>query len=131
MRALLALFLLAAYATPEEAARTEDQARAGLERELAGLVPGEPSQCLPVTARRQLSSRGYGSTIVYRVGSGLKYRSDTTGGCERLAGRRDILVAQTPLSRPCAGDIATTVDPTSGFQTGSCSFGLFIPYRKP
>ena len=130
MRALALLLLLAACATPEEAARVEDQARAGLERELAGLTPGEPSQCLPVTARQQLSSRGYGSTIVYRVGSGLKYRSDTTGGCERLA-RNDILVTRTPLSRPCSGDIATTIDRQTGFQTGSCAFGPFVPYRRP
>lgn len=129
---LVLLSALAACATPaeqERAAAAESKAEAGLAAELAGLTPGEPSSCLPEPARRQLQSKEYGATIVYIASRDVKYRSDTSGGCGGV-GRDDILITQTPLARVCRGDIARTVDRTSGFTTGSCSFGDFVPYRR-
>lgn len=99
-----------------------------LAKELAGLVPGKPETCISQFPQKQ--SSGYGATILYRVNSGLVYRSDTVGGCEGIA-RGDILVTRTPSGQLCRGDIAQTFDQTSRFPTGSCSFGAFVPYRKP
>lgn len=131
--ALLALLLAGCTTSPREAERAvtaEARTQEALAAELAGLVPGEPTSCLPGPTRSQLASRGYGATIVYVASPTLKYRNDTTGGCERL-GRGDTLITRTPIGRVCRGDIATTVDRTSGFQTGSCAFGDFVPYRRP
>lgn len=102
--------------------------REKLAKELAGLVPGKPETCINQFPQKQ--SSGYGATILYRVNNGLVYRSDTAGGCEGIA-RGDILVTRTPSTQLCRGDIAQTFDQASRFPTGSCSFGDFIPYRKP
>ena len=99
-----------------------------LAKELAGLVPGKPESCISQFPQKQ--SSGYGATILYRVNSGLVYRSDTVGGCEGIA-RGDILVTRTPSGQLCRGDIAQTFDQASRSPTGSCSFGDFVPYRKP
>lgn len=128
-----AVVLSACAATPverERAAAVRSETQAALDKELAGLVPGEPTTCLPEPARTQLSSEVYGSTIVYRASRAVKYRSDTDGPCGRGNGN-DILVTRTPLSRVCRGDIVQTFDRTSRFPTGSCALGDFVPYRKP
>ena len=77
-----------------------------------------------------LSTRAYGPTLIYRQGSGLAYRNDTTGGCENAA-RGDILVSIEHEGRPCSGDIVRTVDPYQHFTTGSCALGQFVPFTKP
>lgn len=127
------LALSACAATPAErdrAAAVRSESQAALDKELAGLIPGEPSTCLPEPTRTQLSSKVYGSTVVYRRSRDVKYRSDTNGPCGRPGGD-DILVTSTPLSRVCRGDIVQTFDRTSRFPTGSCVLGDFVPYRKP
>lgn len=131
---LAVITLTSCAATPQEAERAGAAAAAtgaALDRELADLVPGQPTACLPQPARVQLSSRTYGPTIVYVVSRDLKYRTDTTGGCERAGVGRDILATQTSQTRSCRGDIARTVDPATGITTGSCAFGDFVPYRRP
>lgn len=135
MRITLALLLpLAACTTSpreaERAAASEAKAQAGLAAELAGLVPGKPTTCLPEPARTQLTSTGYGSTIVYRASRDVKYRNDMNGSCPGI-GRDDILVTRTPQTRSCSGDIVQLIDRASRFPTGSCAFGDFIPYRRP
>lgn len=132
--ALAALATLAACTTTpaqeERAAAAQADTEAALAVELAGLVPGEPSDCLPGPARTQMTSEGFGSTIVYRVSRDLKYRTEASG-CEGVGRRDDILITRTPVGRTCRGDIAQTVDRTTRFPTGSCSFGSFVPYRRP
>ncbi|WP_375403054.1 hypothetical protein [uncultured Sphingomonas sp.] len=130
---VLLLPLAACSTTPQEAeqaAAAELRTQEALAVELAGLVPGEPTACLPEPARVQVSSKGYGSTLVYRVSNSVKYRNDMNGSCPG-AGRDDILVTRTTQSRSCRGDIVQTIDRGSRFPTGACSFGDFIPYRRP
>jgi len=104
-------------------------AQAGLERELAGLVPGQPTLCLPNYGRSDL--KGYGGTLVYSVNRSLKYRNDTTGGCEGVGRNDDILFTRSNQGQLCAGDIAQTLDRGSRVYTGSCGLGRFVPYRRP
>lgn len=128
---LFAVALAGCAATPaqqERAAAMGVKAQDDLARELAGLTPGEPSTCLPEPVRQQLSSKAFGPTIVYAASSDMKYRNDTSGGCERAG--LDVLVSQTPTGRVCRGDILRTVDRVSGFQTGACTLGDFVPYRR-
>lgn len=135
MRKSLILVPLAALAAcAQTPAQTAAAAQAGaaaqveLDKQLAGLVPGKPQDCIDPRWSRQVKS--YGGTILYGDLGTTKYRSDTSGGCERI-GRGDVLVTRSYTGRLCRGDIARTIDPTSRFQTGSCSFAQFVPYRKP
>ena len=128
-RTLLPLTTLAAAIagctpTPAQQARIEQAAA------LRGLTPGKPTQCIGQYTTRQVNA--YGPTIVYTISPRLKFVSQTAGGCEGIGqrSRNDILVTRTTTGQLCSGDIAQTVDRTSGFFTGSCSFGAFVPYRK-
>lgn len=117
--------------TPQERLAAEQASAAaanGLQKELAGLTPGPSGACMPRFGNTQV--KAYGPTIVYVVSPRLKYRSDTAGGCERIA-RGDILITQSPLGQLCQGDIATTVDQGSRVFSGSCSFGPFVRYDRP
>lgn len=127
----LCLAAAACTQTPAETARgLQDEAatQARLDQRLAGLVPGEPLNCLPQFQRTQTS--GYGRTILYTVGRDLVYRNDTSGGCDGLS-RDDIIISRPLTSQTCQGDILRLVDRTIGTPTGSCSLGKFVPYRRP
>ena len=128
---LLALGVAACAETPRQAAQratAEERTRSALDRELAGLVPGAPQSCINDFERRE-SVTSYGDTLVYRSGA-TRYVTQTTG-CHGIGGNGDnILVTKTTSSQLCRGDIATTVDRTSRFTSGACSFGDFTPYRR-
>jgi len=95
----------------------------------AGLIPGEPIQCinerLPATQVEAVGSR-----LIYKVNRKLVYVNETAGGCEAVA-RGDALVTNSFGTRLCRGDTSRTVDLSTNATTGSCAFGLFIPYRAP
>ncbi|WP_293873024.1 MULTISPECIES: hypothetical protein [unclassified Sphingomonas] len=129
---LIAVALLAAACTqtPQERIATQEAnaaAAAKLGKQLAGLTPGPSTSCMPRFPTTQVQA--FGPTILYTVSRGLKYRSDTAGGCERV-GRGDILVTRSPTGQLCQGDIATTIDQTGRTFSGSCSFGPFVRYSK-
>lgn len=102
--------------------------QAKLDKALAGLTPGTPTSCIPITLPT-LNSRTYGRTILYSRGRNEVYRNDTAGGCE-AAGNGDILVSVEHEGRPCSGDIVRTVDPYTHITSGSCALGQFVPYRR-
>ena len=73
-----------------------------------------------------------GTPSCTRSVAALPIAADTTGGCSDLgSGGHNILVTRIYSSQLCQGDIATTIDNTSHFQNGSCSFGPFVRYAKP
>jgi hypothetical protein len=123
---LLAIALTGCAASAMPQAKPGDEAK--LAAELAGLTPQKPVSC--ISDYGPASIKAYGPTILYKVGRGLVYRTETGGGCEKI-GRGDVLVTQSLLGgRLCSGDIAQTYDRMSRVQTGSCSLGDFTPYRK-
>lgn len=131
--AIMAMAIAGCAPTPAERARMQQAAatdQADLAAALRGLTPDKPTQCIGQYPTRQVNA--YGPTIVYTISPRLKYVSQTAGGCEGIGqrSRGDILVTRTPTGQLCSGDIAQTVDRSSGFFTGSCSFGQFVPYRK-
>ena len=131
---IAATALAACTQTPAETARAQQDAaadQARLAKRLAGLVPGPPQTCVDQFQLRDAQLSSYGTTILYTLGSGIAYRSDTNG-CTGVGGNgRNILVTKTFSSQLCQGDIATTVDNSSRFPTGSCSFGPFVRYARP
>lgn len=104
-------------------------ARAALDRELAGLTPGQPQSCIEQSRVR--SSRGFGDTIVYQGLGRDRYVTRTSGGCEQYSSNQGYIVTRTPSTSLCRGDIATVIDRTSRQQIGACSFGDFVPYSAP
>ena len=134
MRILLpSLLLFAAACTPtahelERQATVDAGDRARLDRELAGLRPGRPQDCVQQTELRDMTS--YGDTLVYRGPGSVRYVNRTSGGCS--PDRNDAyLVTSTPTGQLCRGDIARAVSRTSNFPIGSCSYGVFVPYSRP
>lgn len=114
-----------------EAAAADRQAAidAELADALRGKVAGTPVSCINLRDIR--SSRNIGEqTILYEMSSSLIYRNDPYGGCEGPDIGRT-LITQIPSTRLCRGDIARVVDLQAGFESGSCSFGDFVPYRRP
>ena len=107
-----------------ESART----RAGLADALTGFARGERTSCLPITYRNA-STKTFGPTLLYSTRSDELYRNDTAGGCDGAA-NGDALVSVEYEGRPCQGDIVRTIDLTSRIQTGSCSLGDFVRYRR-
>ena len=127
--------LAACTQTPAETARAAEREageQAKLAHRLAGLVPGKPQSCIDQFDTRDAQVSSYGNTILYTLSRGVAYRSDTSGGCSDVgSGGHNILVTRIYSSQLCQGDIATTIDNTSHFQNGSCSFGPFVRYAKP
>lgn len=133
MRILLpTLLMVAACAPTADQLRAQADAdagtRAALDRELAGLIPGQPRSCVEQTRLR--GSRTFGATVVYDGPGSDRYISRTSGGCEQ-SGNQGFLVTSTPSTSLCRGDIARVVDRTSRQQIGACSFGDFTPYTRP
>jgi hypothetical protein len=112
----------------EQAAAAQAKQADSLDKALAGLTPVRTMSCIPITSGT-ISTKAYGPTILYTVGRGLIYRTDTAGGCEGMM-RGDALVTVQLQGRPCSGDIARTVDTVARFPTGSCALGEFTEYRK-
>lgn len=133
MRILLpSLLIFAAACTPtarelDRQASADAGARAALDRELAGLVPGRPQGCVSQTELREV--KAYGDTLLYGTRGRTRYVNQTSGGCGDV-GNQAILVTRTPSTQLCRGDIATSIDRASRISTGSCSFGDFVPYTK-
>jgi hypothetical protein len=134
MRNALAIFLtLAATACaegpPSKAALKQQATEARrLDEALAGLIPGKPISC--IESRLANGPESYGeTTLLFRMGSKLIYRTETRGTC-RDVGNGRALVTRTFGSRLCRGDIASVADLTAGFSTDTCVMGDFVPYRK-
>ena len=111
-------------------ARLPVQAREAtrLDAALAGFTPGKPLSCLP--NRDVRGPEAYGdTTLIFRINRNLLYRSETRGSCRGIA-RGDALITRQFSSQLCAGDIAYSSDLQTGFQSGSCALGDFVPYTR-
>ncbi len=132
MRWLLVLPAFLIFGCAETTAGVAQHAQAQKDNELKlaqslkGLTPAETSECIDL--RYANNDERFGDTILYKVSRKLIYRTDTGGGCFGLD-RGDTIVTRSFNGRLCRGDIATTVDPTSRTQTGSCVIGTFTTYR--
>lgn len=134
MRILLpSLLIFAAACTPtardlDRRAGAEAASRAALDKELAGLVPGQPQGCVQQFQLR--ASKRFGDIIVYQTNGSQRYVTRTNGGCGQDSDD-SYLVTRTPTGQLCRGDIAQAISRTAQFPVGACSFGDFVPYSKP
>lgn len=127
---ILALLAAGCTMTPRDTTGPAQHARAEarIADALEGFSAGPPQRCIDRT--RVIRIQKYTDTILYEYTPREIYRVTTTPGCFGLA-RNETVVAQTPTTQLCSGDIIFTTDSTARTPTGSCSLGDFIPYRRP
>ncbi|MCY7338565.1 MAG: hypothetical protein LH465_01175 [Sphingomonas bacterium] len=132
-RSLLAAIIVApliASCTGQTIVPYNDPAsEAQLAQRLAGKVAGAPVNCLPNyrTNDFEVIDR---DTFLYRDG-GTYYRQDTIGACYPGTSSGYALVTNSIGGQLCAGDIARTVDTSSGMIYLSCELTPFVPFRRP
>lgn len=123
MRRLIPLLPLAAVLVAAPVAAAPD-----VDRLLSGTPDGRPEHCI-----RQRDLRGQTivnqSTIVFERGNGRYYRSDV-GACAALRPDRAIVTREIAIGI-CEGDPFEVFDNVSRIGYGSCTFGPFVPYRRP
>ena len=123
MRALpLLLLTLAGCAT------SGDTPRAGLSRELAGLVAGEPRACVPADRNHSLQAVD-DRTIVYRTPQAV-WVNRLAGACSGLR-PMSALVVETFSGRFCRGNLVRVLEPGSTIPGANCPLADFVPYRRP
>ncbi len=127
MKRILILFTASLYALPAASSSPRMTDAERVEKALIGRSAGKPLSC--VYLRDLGDSEVIGDDIFYRSSHRIVYRNRTSGGCED-ARRGDALITKTYSSRICRGDVVRTADLQSGFETGFCILGDFIPYRK-
>ncbi len=101
-----------------------------LEKELAGLTPGKPQNCIHLRDANGTRSFDNGKgTILFRVSRKLVYRNDTHGNCNGIGRDRALITRIFGSSQLCRGDIAHSADLLAGFTGGSCAMSDFVPYK--
>ena len=97
-----------------------------LEKELGGWVAGESVQCIQL--RRITASRAMGDTLLFKVRSSIKYRTDSVGCPADRVGLT--LVTNPDNVRLCKGDVVGLYDLENDIHEGSCQVGEFTPYTR-
>jgi hypothetical protein len=124
MRRLILVLPLAAMLAAVPAVAAPDVARL-----LSGTPDGKPEHCI-----RQRDLRGQTivdrSTIVFERGGGRYYRTDVGPGCAALRPDRAIVTREIAVGI-CEGDPFQVFDTMSRIGYGTCTFGPFVPYRRP
>jgi len=124
--AMLATSCMTAY--PSEA--QQQRSASEMQRELAGKVAGQPLRCLPTYRTRDMQAIDE-NTILFRDGR-TTYVARMNGACSGLGSPGYTLITRSiGGSNLCGGDIAQVADSASRMVVGSCSFGDFVPYRRP
>lgn len=120
MRRLILAVLLAAA----PAAAAPD-----LDRLLSGTPDGKPAYCI---SQRNLRGQTIinQSMIVFERGGGRYYRNDVGPNCAALRPDRAIVTREIAIGI-CEGDPFQVVDTISRVGYGSCTFGPFVPYKRP
>jgi hypothetical protein len=126
----LGITILAAVAAMPVSARPtmRESGEAALAKELAGLVPGKPEDCVTLS-RIDGSHIIDGTAIVYR-GLGGKVYVNRPGGAEMLRDD-DIPVQYVYGSQLCRMDRMKLLDRSSRMERGFAVLGAFVPYTKP
>jgi hypothetical protein len=128
-KSMIALTLFAvggagiAYAAP----LSERQAKE-LGKALDGKAAGEPVTCVSMMLGTNGPRAVTDEMLLYRVNRDLVYRNDLSGACTGIS-RGSTLVLKPTNNQYCRGDIAYSVDLTTGMRGGSCVLGSFVPYR--
>lgn len=128
---LTASIVLGACSTAVQQPQTRSaRAETQLQELLAGKVAGPAVSCLPSNRASEMVIID-DSTLLFRQGNNLVYRTELQAGCGRLGSGFYALKTNRfgGSGGLCRGEIAEVVDLQAGFSVGSCTFGDFVPYR--
>jgi len=118
---------------PEPTRSAKNQQR--YEQLIAGKVAGPPMNCLPSYLSADNMTVVDDSTILFNRGgiSGPVYVAHMRTPCTGLSGPgpNALVTRQVGASGLCSGDIGTVQDTMAHITVGSCSFGEFVPYKRP
>jgi hypothetical protein len=121
--------LLVAAAAPAAARQSaQERGEAELAKQLEGLVPGKPQQCVSLS-RIDGSNIIDHTAIVYRGIGGVIY-VNRPGGAEMLH-EDDIPVQYVWGSQLCRLDRLKLLDRSTRMERGFANLGEFVPYTKP
>jgi len=131
---LIAVAVLAPLLTScagQELAHQTAKGEVRLAERLAGKVPGAAVSCLPRYRSTDMEVIDR-DTILFHDGR-TTYRQDTRGSCYPHGSSSGYALVTRSFGgsggQLCDGEIAQTIDTSSGFYSGSCSFNRFVPYR--
>ncbi|HEY1125190.1 MAG TPA: DUF6491 family protein [Sphingobium sp.] len=125
---ILAALAATASAKTDEPVKLDPREARDLAKALDGKVAGKPVSCVSTFRGENLRAVG-DHTLVYRVSKKLVYRNDLQGVCHGLS-FGDALVLRVWGNEYCRGDIAHSVNLTSGSLSGTCALGDFVPYTS-
>ncbi len=122
--------LLTSYsAAPAEQTARSPKAAQELANALAGRVAGPPRRCISQNDARKMHVVD-DWTILFRDGRTV-YVQNPRGGCQGLGrGGMSLIRNQFGTTQLCDGDINRIVDLRTGFGTGACVYGPFVPYTR-
>lgn len=121
--AILAAALLAACSVPQPLPQARQPA------EIAGRVPGTPTDCLPAYDRQQFHvSDSDPSTLVYGNGKTI-WVNRLSPACS--ISWNDIPIFEVTGASYCRGDLVHSVDRTSQIPGPTCVLGDFVPFTRP
>lgn len=98
-----------------------------LDKEIGGWSAGAPERCIDL--RRVTATAAFGDTMLFKVRSSIKYRTDSAGCPAARVGLT--IVAEHDHNRLCSGDVVSLQDLDNDIVEGSCAVGEFTPYRRP
>lgn len=124
----LAAFLAAVAAPAATRQSAQERGEAELAKQLEGLVPGKPQQCVSLSHidGSNIIDR---TAIVYRGLGGVIY-VNRPGGAEMLHDD-DIPVQYVWGSQLCRLDRIKLLDRSTRMERGFANLGEFVPYTKP
>ena len=97
-----------------------------IDKELGGWVAGPPERC--VDLRKITATAAYGDTMLFKVRSAIKYRTQSTGCPAARVGLS--IVTNTDYAKLCSGDAVGLMDLENDMVAGSCMVGEFTPFRR-
>ncbi|MEN3972416.1 hypothetical protein WJS89_07020 [Sphingomicrobium sp. XHP0235] len=123
-----AILLAGCAATPADDYAMAPEDRMKLDEELAGYVVGEPDRCLDLrlTQRQTVIDD---RTVLYRDGA-KRVVATFSNRCPALERHGEVLVFETFGGQVCDSDIVTSIDTSTGMQTGACGIESFVPYER-
>lgn len=119
--------IIAALAT-SSCIRPAEPTGAGLARELAGYVAGNPQACVSTFPNENLRISD-SRTIAYGYGRSI-YVNRLAGECPALSPYNTVIV-DAQSGQYCRGDRVRGLEPGAGIPGPWCNLGDWTPYRKP
>ena len=124
---LVAASPVIAEETLEEPAAELSKGETRLAKMLEGREAGEAVNCIRDFGRQRLTTI---EDTAYVYGRGNTIYVQRTRNPDRIDRQDTLVVQRTNGSQLCRFDIATTVEPVTGFFTGVVQFEDFVPYTR-